>query len=144
MSQKGVGTVRKFIQLFFLALTAGVLAAIALPNFLLFNKKARYVEALTNLASIHAAQEKYHQSHGRYAENLEQLNWTPRANSEWKYSYIMAREKKLDDLGLQISVSENAFTAAAVGNIDRDEAPDVWIVNQSGVRTHLMDDIRQK
>jgi hypothetical protein len=53
------------------------------------------------------------------------------------------REKVVDPLpsGVTAAVSEGAFTAVAVANIDGDPFLDVWTINDHGEVIHLMDDI---
>jgi hypothetical protein len=45
---------------------------------------------------------------------------------------------------LHPGVSETAFTAVAVGNLDSDQAVDVWVMTDAGVQEHVRDDLAEK
>jgi hypothetical protein len=81
---------------------------------------------------------------------FKEFRFTPRQGKYTLYlgpdDYIPAnreREKIVDPLptGVVAAVSEGAFTAVAVANIDGDPFLDVWTINDHGEVIHLQDDI---
>ena len=54
------------IELMIVVAIIGILAAIAIPNFLKFQLKAKTSEGKTNLAAIRTAQESYYSEFGEY------------------------------------------------------------------------------
>ena len=81
---------------------------------------------------------------------FKEFRFTPRQGKYTLYlgpdDYIAAKrdgEKVVDPLpaGIVAAVSESAFTAVAVANLDGDPSLDVWTINDHGAITHVMDDI---
>ena len=58
------------IQLMVVVAIIGILAAIAIPNFLRFQLKAKSSEGKTNLAAIRTAEESYFAEYGGYVSAL--------------------------------------------------------------------------
>ncbi|HJO22533.1 MAG TPA: prepilin-type N-terminal cleavage/methylation domain-containing protein, partial [Myxococcota bacterium] len=54
------------IELMIVVAIIGILAAIAIPNFLRFQLKAKSSEGKTNLAAIRTAEESYYAEYGYY------------------------------------------------------------------------------
>ena len=61
-SQKGF----TLIELMIVVAIIGILAAIAIPNFLRFQLKAKSSEGKANIAAIRTAEESYHAEFGNY------------------------------------------------------------------------------
>ena len=122
------------IELMIVVAIIGILAAIAIPNFLRFQLKAKSSEGKTNLAAIRTAEESYFAEYGIYVSanpsptvigdnakitysnpdptfGFDQLGWSPEGQVYFNYS--------VDTLG-------NSFTAAAVANIDASGAGQTW------------------
>lgn len=122
----------------------GIIAAVAIPDFLKFQAKAKCSEVKTNLGAIQNAQVRYISQHNTYAggpDAFMYLDWKPYNGSIYSYycgdDYLpnfnpnsperprIGREHRPASVG----VSATGFTCAAVGNIDNDPGLDVWIVN---------------
>ena len=58
------------IELMIVVAIIGILAAIAIPNFLRFQLKAKSSEGKTNLAAIRTAEESYFAEYGNYISAL--------------------------------------------------------------------------
>ena len=58
------------IELMVTVALIGVLTALAIPNFLAYQAKARRGEAYTNLSALARAQKTYHAEHGRFLDVL--------------------------------------------------------------------------
>ena len=98
------------IELMIVVAIIGVLAAIALPNFLRFQCRATQSEAKTNLGGIRVCQEAYFAEHKKYGNNFAGMGFAPKGRV--KYSYTT-------------SGNTEGFTATAIGQIGY-VAGDVW------------------
>ena len=130
------------IELMIVVAIIGILAAIAIPNFMRFQARARQSEAKTNLKGYFTA------AKSRYAEdstlNCGFCDFKPEKGTIYDYrvsngtaEVSMAGTKKSEgtvstnvlatvcdsDLGL--------FTANATGNVDGDTFRDGWMINDS-------------
>ena len=64
------------IELVIVVLIIGILAAIAIPNFLKFQAKSKTSEAKANLKAIHTSQASYFGENGNFG-TFTQINWIP-------------------------------------------------------------------
>ena len=67
------------IELMIVVAIIGILAAIAIPNFLRFQLKAKSSEGKTNLAAIRTAEESYFAEYGAYASAFANPDIVPTA-----------------------------------------------------------------
>jgi type IV pilus assembly protein PilA len=122
------------IELMIVVAIIGILAAIAIPNFLRFQLKAKSSEGKTNLAAIRTAEESYYAEYGVYVSALP----SPAAignNQKVSFSHAIAG-KGFDQLGwspegqvyfnYSVGINGNEFTAAATANIDNSGANQYW------------------
>jgi len=104
------------IELMIVVAIIGILAAIAIPNFLRYQCKSKQAEAKAALGSIFTNEESYRAEYDTY-RGLGQVGFdtsgTPR------YSYTITAS------------AATTFTAQATGNVDSDAAADVWTINQA-------------
>jgi type IV pilus assembly protein PilA len=137
--------------LFVIVIVIGILAAIAIPNYLRFNAKAKQSEAKVNLGSIFVAEIAYFGENNHYADNFDHLEWQPEG---LHYAYFLPGQdlQPRDGLAFKIPPDEpearpmvtvDAFKVVAVGNIDNDETLDVWVIDQNKNLRNLVDDTRQ-
>jgi type IV pilus assembly protein PilA len=128
------------IELMIVVAIIGILAAIAIPNFLKFQLKAKTSEGKTNLAAIRTAEESVFAEYGAYVSadtspavggavpgnnkapfvdtgaagmNFDGLGWTPEGDVYFVY-------------GVAANSTGVAFTASADANIDGDAAFQNW------------------
>jgi len=132
------------IELMIVVAIIGILASLAIPDFLKFTAKARQAEARMSLGSIYVCQMSYFGNTGTFAgpdtsngdDVFKQIGFEVKDPSTARYSYLM------DDgviLGLSppaafpasIASSDNGFTVIATGNIDNDPFYDVWGMNDA-------------
>jgi len=73
------------IELMIVVAIIGILAAIAIPNFLKFQAKSKQSEAKTNLAGIFTAETAYFGEANTYG-NFAQVNWTPSGTPRYRYT----------------------------------------------------------
>ena len=93
----------------------GILAALAYPNLEKYLKRARQTEAKTNLSAIYTAQKIYFTLHQSYAEDINEL----------ELSLVQG-----DPYTFTMEASTSTFKAQAEGNIDDDDALDIWTIDQ--------------
>jgi type IV pilus assembly protein PilA len=111
----------------------GILAAIAIPNFLKFQLKAKTSEGKTNLAAIRTAEESYRAEFGVYvaapvepaavsagikkafvvSDEYALLGWQPEGNVYFNYA-------------VGIDALKTSFTATAAADLDGNVADQVW------------------
>ena len=125
------------IELMIVVAIIGILAAIAIPNFLRFQLKAKSSEGKTNLAAIRTAEESFFAEYGRYV-SAEQSPATIAQNQKTNFSHNGGAGTGFDVVGWEpegqvyFNYSSNSpatadeFTAAAVADIDADDTGQTW------------------
>ncbi|RKH16831.1 prepilin-type N-terminal cleavage/methylation domain-containing protein [Corallococcus praedator] len=76
------------IELMIVVAIIGILAAIAIPNFIRFQAKSKQSEAKTNLKAIFTAQKAYFGEKDKYQVNFTVIGFDPEAGN--RYSYGLA------------------------------------------------------
>ena len=119
----------------------GMVAAIAIPNFIRYQARAKQAECRTKLREIWRAQQTYRAAHGRAATSFDELEVRiPPGN---RYAYFLASGElrpadtrfggqPVNPVGVaqeQSTALEGRFVAACIGNIDQDATLDVWTVS---------------
>jgi type IV pilus assembly protein PilA len=126
------------IELMIVVAIIGILAAIAIPNFLRFQLKAKSSEGKTNVAAIRTAEESYFAEYNGYV-SADPSPPTVALNNKTVFSDAVA-QKGFDIVGwspegnvfFNYSVATNSgsgndeFTAAAHADIDADTVPQYW------------------
>jgi len=118
------------IELMIVVAIIGILAAVAIPNFILFQMRSKTSEAKTNLAAIRTAQEGFFAEFGSYvraaqqplvaagpqkapwpalggAPGFDELGWRPEGDVYFRYSIV----------GNAVGTD---WGASAIGNLDAD------------------------
>ncbi len=131
------------IELMIVVAIIGILAAIAIPNFLRVQLKAKSSEGKTNLAAIRTAEESYYAEYGNYvsalpsppttaanqktnfshpvpSEGFDRVGWTPEGQVYFNYS-------------VEIESDASEFTAASHADIDNDADPQYWGYAKGGM-----------
>ncbi|OGR20525.1 MAG: hypothetical protein A3K53_01030 [Deltaproteobacteria bacterium RIFOXYB2_FULL_66_7] len=144
------------IELMIVVAIIGILAAIAIPNFLRFQAKSKQSEAKTNLGGIFTAQTSWFAENNQFG-TLGVISWAP-VGSSVRYRYTLGVDA--EDLGL-LTVTKVAgdwagadpgitnasplftFTAGATGNIDTDARNDAWTMNEVRTLFNRTDDVVQ-
>ena len=127
------------IELMIVVAIIGILAAIAIPDFLTFQAKAKQSEAKQNLGAIYTTQVAYFSEFNEYGSTscLSNLHWQPEGIT--RYTYECGDETTstatVPIIGHQVCVvgptagPASNFTVCASGNIDNDvgaDAIDTW------------------
>jgi type IV pilus assembly protein PilA len=130
------------IELMIVVAIIGILAAIAIPNFLRFQLKAKSSEGKTNLAAIRTAEESYFAEYGLYISanpspavtalnekttwtnadagyGFETIGWDPEGRVYFNYS-------------VQTNATNSQFYAAAGADIDADTVGQMWGYKKAG------------
>ena len=151
------------IELMIVVAIIGILAAIAIPNFLKFQAKSKQSEAKTNLKAIYTAQTGYYGENNTYNTFLG-VNWAPVGTARYTYSlgsdngiatppgpitgataYLIAGVPALTDGSFTVAparlVGSNSFLAGAIGNIDNDTAYDEWTINDNNTLVNTLNDV---
>ena len=130
----------------------GILASLAIPNFMTFLSKAKQAEAKGNLGAIYQCQIGYFAVANTYAgasvsmgggvkNAFELIDFTPIAGQN-RYAYILDEAVIVPNkvfpagptpLPSGMASSSHGFTAIAAGNIDADDFLDAWYVNDGDV-----------
>ena len=127
------------IELMIVVAIIGILAAIAIPNFLRFQLKSKSSEGKVNLAAIRTAEESYLAEYGVYVAALpsppagsvgpqkipfvlgdppgfgfDALGWSPEGDVFFEYDTVLA------------GPTQQGYTATARADIDGDGVPQDW------------------
>ena len=98
------------IELMIVVAIIGILAAIAIPNFLRYQAKTKQSEAKSNLGAIFTSEVTYYGEEDRYG-SVATIGWAPEGRTRYVYSVI--------------AHNSTSFTAQATGNVDTDATADV-------------------
>jgi type IV pilus assembly protein PilA len=136
-----------------------LLAAIATPKFVSFQCRSKQSEAKANLKALFVAEEAYFSKLGMYSEDFETLGFTARGSERYIFGFIAAGAndsikvnnpssplagrlsgRELRRLLTDATGGPNTFKAFAVGNIDADDALDIWTISDKNDLTNLLSD----
>jgi type II secretory pathway pseudopilin PulG len=136
--------------------TVGILAAIAIPNFVSYQARAKQSECKTSLKTAYIAEQVYLSEHKSFATNGEAIGFVAPPNARYQYFFGDQKERVPEqlpaglraELGVQGSCPDCSITIACVGNVDGDEALDVWSISTlergdtpAGIPRHDIDDV---
>ena len=115
------------IELMIVVAIIGILAAIAIPNFLRYQAKSKQSEAKANLGAIFTSEVSYKSEKDVYGTRAN-LDWSPTGNTRYAYSVTNA--------------TTTLFTAQATCSaIDNDATIDTWTIDQARVLTNTVNDV---
>ena len=105
------------IELMIVVAIIGILSAIAVPNFLRFQARARQSEAKELLSTVYSANEAHFAENNTYGNTVD-------------IGYVVAGTPKYYALPTVTSAGTTSFVATTTGNIDTDATVDLWTVTQ--------------
>ncbi|RKH43836.1 prepilin-type N-terminal cleavage/methylation domain-containing protein [Corallococcus sicarius] len=101
------------IELMIVVAIIGILAAIAIPNFIRFQAKSKQSEAKTNLKAIFTAQKSYFGEKDKYSSDFTVIGFDPEPANRYSYGLVA---------GCSEIAASNARTNANKGCIGQDSA----------------------
>jgi type IV pilus assembly protein PilA len=141
------------IELMIVVAIIGILAAIAIPNFMQYQAKSKQSEAKTNLGGIYVSEVAYFGEQNAFSGVFPTIGFVVASTGSQRYSYTVDGTNVLAGTTVGAcstytgsGVSATGFTALATGNIDGDTTCDTWTMNDTktlfnGVGTTLMNDV---
>jgi type II secretory pathway pseudopilin PulG len=139
-----------------LVATVGILAAIAIPNFIKYQARSKQSECKMSLRTAYTAEQMYLTEHKAFATKGEAIGFVAPPNARYQYFFGDQKERVPEqlpanlraELGVQGACPDCSITIACVGNVDGDEALDVWSISTvergdtpAGVPRHDVDDL---
>jgi len=144
------------VELMIVVAIVGILAAVAIPNFLTYQARARQAEAKTILGGLFvAATSDFYSENGTYVvTQVTDLSFLPIGTPRYSYWYDVNGTPTALPGGSTATTPCNvnssppgvltnsiSFTAGARGNIDSDTTCDDWTVNDNKILINIMDDV---
>jgi Tfp pilus assembly protein PilE len=119
----------------------GILAAIAIPNFVRYQVKAEQSEAKTQLAAIYTAEKSVMSEKGAFSSDLHSLG----IDFDGSLRYRVGFTSSSPDFAQYCSdciVNEKSFKAVAIGKIGSEGKMDVWTIDQDRNLLNTIDGTR--
>ena len=120
--QGAKGTTAKTLSIIALVLNVvlavpmcGIVAAIAIPNFVKFQCRSKQSEAKGNLKALFVAEASHHGEADSYSSDLSTIGFTPRGE-RIRYEYVV------------VEAGKDSFRAEARGTSEM--AGDLWVIDQ--------------
>jgi type IV pilus assembly protein PilA len=107
------------IELMIVIAIIAVLAAIAIPNFMRFQMKARQSEARILLSGLYGAEVAFFAEASRFSSDYMEIHFSPIEDPKYYKNWY-----------LNISADTFHFTATCSADIDNDTINDVWVVTE--------------
>ncbi len=135
----------------------GVIAAIAIPNFEQFSRRAKQTEVQPQLKALAAAMQAFYAEHRRYCATFAECGFEVPPDASYLYylsvdevaggggaadpSLLRLRaETTLSAMSVRPRVEQASFFAVAVGDPDEDGDLDVWAVDENDNIVNLLKD----
>ena len=166
---KWIGNKKGFtlIELMIVVAIIGILAAIAIPNFMRFQAKSKQAEAKTNLGAIGTTAESWRTEKDTYViVTISDLGWAPTGTLRFSYWYDAAGTAvnfvttpasyytgALSEAGCDravvpsttqtVAAAAGTFTTGAKGQVDTDATCDEWFYTNTRSLTNTLNDVGQ-
>jgi len=126
------------IELMIVVAIIGILAAIAIPNYLTYQLKAKTAEAKSNLGGIRTGEEAFMAEHDEYlgcsvnpalaSLGKAKMSWTDTSS----FAAIGFKPAGEVYYAYGVSVNPSEFTATATGDLDGDTGDASYTIDQTG------------
>ncbi len=126
------------IELMIVVAIVGILASIAVSNFMNYQCKSKTSEARINLEAVFTAEEAYLTSNDKLA-TLEELGWIPiRGVARYAYSVVIKSSSQLYRAVASTdgTLLENMYKADTARPISSNGKDDIWVMDQARVFYH--------
>src|ERR1700682_5363638 len=100
------------IELMIVVAIIGILAAIAIPNFIKFQARSKQSEAKANLKAIFTAQKAFFQEKDRFSSLTGEVGFEPERNN--RYAYFLAATGQLEDRANSTIAQATPYTGIQV------------------------------
>ena len=80
------------IELMIVVAIIGLLAALAIPNFIRFQARSKQSEVKANLKSLFTAERSYYQEKDAYSECIKKIGFSPERGNRYRYSVNSATD----------------------------------------------------
>lgn len=138
------------IELMIVVAIIGILAAIAVPNFMKFQARARQAEAKTNLRAWSTAAKSYFAEYNTWA--CGQCGWDIEKGNRYSYNVnnvAVAADPNALVAGAQVCTASAstagsatvAPTGNASGNVDSDATCDLWTLDMNNNMVNTQNDV---
>ena len=135
------------IELMIVVAIIGILAAIAVPNFMKFQARARQSEVKADLAGFFTSAKSYFAEYGTYS--CGNCGFQAEKGNRYNYNFASTATIAESDGGTVSSSctptagvqSNTGFTANASGQIDSDATCDVWSINDFNTLSNSTNDV---
>ena len=107
------------IELMIVVAIIGILAAIAIPNFLKFQAKSKQSEAKTNLGAIYLGETAFYGENNGYG-NFDQISWSPSGTTRYHYTLGSYAASTINST----NVGSKTVTGTPVWNQNKNNATD--------------------
>ncbi|NOK02008.1 MULTISPECIES: prepilin-type N-terminal cleavage/methylation domain-containing protein [Myxococcus] len=117
------------IELMIVVAIIGILAAIAIPNFIKFQARSKQSEAKTNLKALYTAQKSFFSEKDRYSEFANEIGFAPERGNRYGYRVSVGgacetrANSTLGAAGGAISCIENDSFRFGTGSVINDPTP---------------------
>lgn len=153
------------IELMIVVAIIGILAAIAIPNFMKFQARARQTEAKAHLGAIYTAYIGYLSDNASFPSSaiitlaagtfdcLRIADWAPKGNTRYNYECMGAVAFSATAPSAAViafgspcngpvasAATTTTFTILACGNVDQDAVLDEWTMNDSKTLENICPD----
>jgi type IV pilus assembly protein PilA len=100
------------IELMIVVAIIGILAAIAIPNFIKFQARSKQSEAKANLKAIFTAQKAFFQEKDRFSSLTGEVGFEPERNN--RYAYFLAASGTVEDRAASVIAQATTYTGIQV------------------------------
>ena len=104
------------VELMIVVAIIGILAAIAIPNFIRFQARSKQSEAKTNLKAVFTGQKSRFGERDRYSDNIGEIGFAPERGNRYSYEIGYSDGTSAGSTGLAVACMqvEERMTAVAV------------------------------